>query len=71
MKNITPKKGRKNKLGIGMFLVGVVLFVIGIALVQDLILKFIKFAIGLLLIFISLPLIFGSYGWIKVRKYFK
>ena len=43
--------------------VGVVLFVIGAYLVHELIIKFLKFAIGLFLIFISIPMILGGIGW--------
>jgi hypothetical protein len=31
--------------------------------VQELILKFLKFAVGLFLIFISIPMMLGSIGW--------
>jgi uncharacterized membrane protein YfcA len=49
--------------GILLFLLGGLLFVLGVYLVQDLIMKFLKFAIGLFLIFISLSLILGALGW--------
>jgi uncharacterized membrane protein YfcA len=41
---------------------GVALFVLGAYLVQELILKFLKFAVGLFLIFISIPMILGGIG---------
>ena len=43
--------------------VGVVLFIFGVYLVHELIVKFLKFAIGLFLIFISIPMILGGIGW--------
>ena len=49
--------------GMILFLLGGLLFVLGVYMVQDLILKFLKFAVGLFLIFISLPLILGGLGW--------
>lgn len=49
--------------GILLFILGGLLFVLGVYLVQDLILKFLKFAIGLFLIFLSLSLILGGLGW--------
>lgn len=45
-----------------IFVIGVGLFILGAYLVQELILKFLKFAIGLFLIFISIPMIIGSFG---------
>lgn len=53
---------------IGIFIIGVALFVLGIFLVQDLILKFLKFAVGLFLIFISIPMMLGSFGF---RRFFR
>ena len=50
---------------IAVFLIGVALFALGAYLVQELILKFLKFAIGLFLIFISIPMMLGSIGWWK------
>lgn len=50
------------------FAVGVVAFVIGAYLVQELIFKFLKFAVGLLLIFLSIPLILGGLGWSRIRR---
>jgi len=58
---------RANQYGIAVFIFGIALFVLGAWLVHELFLKFLKFAIGLLLIFISLPMIFGSLGWMKFR----
>lgn len=48
-----------------VFALGIVLFVLGAYLVQDLILKFLKFAIGLFLIFISIPMMLGGIGMWK------
>ncbi|MBN1544501.1 hypothetical protein JW898_03500 [Candidatus Woesearchaeota archaeon] len=45
------------------FVIGVALFILGAYLVQELIIKFLKFAVGLFLIFISVPLMLGSLGW--------
>jgi uncharacterized membrane protein YfcA len=53
---------------ITVFVIGVALFILGVYLVQDLILKFLKFAVGLFLIFISIPMIFGSVGWRLFRR---
>lgn len=46
-----------------ILIAGVALFVLGAYLVQELILKFLKFAVGLFLIFISIPMMLGSIGW--------
>ncbi|MFC1742095.1 hypothetical protein ACFL3V_06170 [Nanoarchaeota archaeon] len=46
-----------------VFGIGAVLFVLGIVLVQELILKFLKLAVGLFLIFISIPMMLGGAGW--------
>jgi uncharacterized membrane protein YfcA len=46
-----------------VFVAGVALFVLGAYLVSELILKFLKFAVGLFLIFISIPMMLGSIGW--------
>jgi uncharacterized membrane protein YfcA len=46
---------------------GVALFVVGAYLVSDLILKFLKFAVGLFLIFISVPMILGGLGWLRFQ----
>ena len=56
---------RRRQFGFAVFIFGIALFVLGAWLVHELILKFLKFAVGLLLIFISLPMIFGSIGWMK------
>ncbi|MBW2997640.1 hypothetical protein KY349_04845 [Candidatus Woesearchaeota archaeon] len=53
---------------IAIFIVGIALFVLGIYLVQDLILKFLKFAVGLFLIFVSIPMMLGSFG---LRRFFR
>ena len=54
-------------LSMVVLVIGIALFVVGAYLVSDLILKFLKFAVGLFLIFISLPMIFGSLGWLRFR----
>ena len=59
---------RKFTYGLGVFIFGIVLFVIGAYLVHELIFKFIKFAIGLFLIFLSIPMILGSVGWWRFFK---
>jgi surface polysaccharide O-acyltransferase-like enzyme len=46
-----------------VFMLGIGVLALGIYLSHDLIIKFLKFAIGMLLIFISLPMIFGSFGY--------
>ncbi|NQU79026.1 hypothetical protein HQ545_04630 [Candidatus Woesearchaeota archaeon] len=51
-----------------VFVIGLLLFLVGAWLVQDLIIKFLKFAIGIFLIFISLPMMLGSIGWMKFRR---
>ena len=51
-----------------ILVIGIALFIIGAYLIHDLILKFLKFSIGLFLILISLPLIFGSKIWIRRPK---
>jgi len=51
-----------------IFVIGVALFAVGAYLVSELILKFLKFAIGLFLIFISIPLMLGSFGWWRFIK---
>lgn len=51
-----------------IFAIGAGLLVLGIYLVQELIFKFLKFAVGLFLIFISLPMMLGSLGWWKFRR---
>ena len=52
-----------------VFALGVVLFVLGIYLVEELILKFLKFAVGLFLIFISIPMMLGGAGlWRYFRR---
>jgi len=51
-----------------IFVVGVGLFVLGAYLVQELIFKFLKFAIGLFLIFLAIPMMLGSVGWWKVFR---
>jgi uncharacterized membrane protein YfcA len=48
-----------------IFVIGVALFVLGAYLVADLIVKFLKFAVGLFLIFISIPMMLGTLGWWK------
>jgi hypothetical protein len=60
LKNFAP--------GILLFILGGLLFVLGVYLVQDLILKFLKFAVGLFLIFISIPVILGGLGWWRFIK---
>jgi hypothetical protein len=57
---------RQFTYSITIFIIGVALFILGAYLVQELILKFLKFAIGLFLIFISIPLMLGSLGWWRV-----
>jgi uncharacterized membrane protein YfcA len=52
-------------VSIVVFAIGVALFVVGAYLVSDLILKFLKFAVGLFLIFIAIPMILGSIGWMR------
>ncbi|MBW2964274.1 hypothetical protein KY363_02335 [Candidatus Woesearchaeota archaeon] len=51
-----------------VFCIGVGLFCLGLYLVQELILKFLKLAIGLFLIFISIPMILGGVG---MWRYFR
>ncbi|MBT7902677.1 hypothetical protein HN587_02365 [Candidatus Woesearchaeota archaeon] len=70
VKYVGSNRKRGSKAWIA-FVFGVVLFAIGAFLVHDLILKFLKFAVGLLLIFISLPLLFGSVGFMKFKKHFR
>lgn len=48
-----------------IFIAGVALFVLGAYLVQELILKFLRFAVGLFLIFISIPMMLGGIGMWK------
>lgn len=59
------RAGSAGSYGFAVFVFGVALFVLGAWLTHELILKFLKFAVGLFLIFISLPMIFGSLGWMK------
>lgn len=58
----------RNNNGLIVFLVGLALFVVGAYLVQELIFKFLKFAVGLFLIFISVPMILGGLGWGKFTR---
>ena len=55
--------GRRSTGSIVVFVIGILLFVLGIVLVEELLFKFLKFAIGMFLIFISIPMILGSAGW--------
>ena len=50
---------------ITVFLLGIAFFALGAYLVQELIVKFLRFAIGLFLIFISIPMILGGIGMWK------
>ena len=59
---------RQFTYSLAIFIVGVGLFVLGVYLVQELILKFLKFAVGLFLIFVSIPMMLGSLGWWRVFK---
>jgi len=54
---------RQHTYSLIVFVLGIALLALGIYLVQDLIIKFLKFAVGILLIFLSLPMIFGSVGF--------
>ncbi|MFH1063836.1 MAG: hypothetical protein V1729_02025 [Candidatus Woesearchaeota archaeon] len=49
--------------GLMVFVAGLAFFIVGAYLVQELIFKFLKFAVGLFLIFISIPMILGGLGW--------
>jgi hypothetical protein len=61
--------GRQITGSVVVFVLGVVLFALGIILVQELILKFLKFAVGLFLIFISIPMMLGGVGlWRYFRR---
>lgn len=51
-----------------VFALGVALFALGVWLVEELILKFLKFAVGLFLIFISIPMMLGGAG---LWRYFR
>lgn len=59
---------RRFTYSITVFIIGVALFVLGIYLVQDLIMKFLKFAVGLFLLFVSIPMMLGSLGWWRLLK---
>ncbi len=54
--------GRALSYELAAFIVGVALFILGAVLVKDLIFRFLKFAVGIFLIFISIPLMLGSVG---------
>ena len=47
------------------FLFGLASFIIGIALISDLLIKFVRFAIGILLIIVGMQLVLGSRRWIR------
>ena len=51
-----------------MLVIGICFFILGAYLVHDLIIKFLKFSIGMFLIILSLPLIFGSKFWNRSRR---
>jgi uncharacterized membrane protein YfcA len=51
-----------------IFVIGAALFIVGAWLVSELIVKFLKFAIGLFLIFISVPMMLGSVGWWRFMR---
>ncbi len=55
--------GRQFTYSLIVFAIGICLFLLGAYLVQELIFKFLKFAVGLFLIFISVPMILGSVGF--------
>ena len=56
---------RRFTYSITIFILGAALFILGAYLVQELILKFLKFAVGLFLIFISIPMMLGGIGMWK------
>ncbi|MBW2972502.1 hypothetical protein KY359_05690 [Candidatus Woesearchaeota archaeon] len=61
-------EGKRFTISIVVLGLGIVLFVLGSYLVHELILKFLKFAIGLFLIFISIPMILGGLGAWRVLR---
>jgi uncharacterized membrane protein YfcA len=51
-----------------IFVMGVALFILGAYLVKDIIFKFLKFAVGLFLIFLAIPMMLGSVGWLRFGR---
>lgn len=66
MKDVTPRTKKTNWL---FFLFGVLLFIFGAYLISDLVMKFLRFTMGLILIFISFFFMFGEMTRFYVRRY--
>lgn len=49
--------------GIIFFIIGIFLFITGIALIADLLIKFFRFALGFFFAMIGIQIIFGSMGF--------